>query len=335
MLRVDIGLCEVLLLCSPIGVGDAMVYRRKALPICTGTIEQQRGRLCNAYAHSLPFQAHNALALHEQMVSADAEQHKKYNERATTHHFIPARLLKQKKIRANGSTFTLPLPEHFIDAKDKVEHFEPRKFCHISAIDQADLDGAYLPRCGSTGLFFVREEVVDNLQAAALDLEFTSPFWLRSDHRSLQSGFLKIKDGCEPIVISLMTSVVGIQNIELSDPLLLHTSLRTMLQSGQKPIGVDRCEERIPRGMNAITGFVSRNKFVQNMPLHGLWVSLDQIIQHGVKSVSPTKSMIDAATLVEIDQWALYNADQLVTPGRLALRQSISESDKPALFQKL
>ncbi|EPY38357.1 hypothetical protein AGDE_05572 [Angomonas deanei] len=195
------------------------------------------------------------------MKKHDEECFASFEKRAAVQNFIPSWIIKDGDLKKNASVYTLPLPKHYIDPSDSDEVLEHRKFYHESALkdSKSPPQTKYHPRCGLTGLFFSREEVVDNLQAAAYNLNFTSPFWIHSSHPSLESKYLKVKGGSESICIGLTSSVISVEDIEPFDHSLLHHTLHSKsLASAAKDA---------PAGMNAISGYVSENPFLKRSPL--------------------------------------------------------------------
>ncbi|CCW68800.1 unnamed protein product [Phytomonas sp. Hart1] len=309
-----------------------MSYRKKTVSAKELNPLQKLYKLNNANADGVPFQTHNALALLKQMKQYQRTIFDQFNKQTTVQGFYPFHAVGNA-ISENATLYTLPLPQYFIDPDTSPNDFEPRKFYHSSSITNLGKKGksvVHLPRCGLTGLFFNREEVIDNLQAAASDLSFSSPFWIRRDHPGLRSGFLSVKDGSDAICISLTSEITTVENVKPFGVNLLHSSLRNDTEFSKPSIS-------IPEGMNAITGFVSTNPYLQSLPRRGLWLSREQLLQHGIilKSAKDAISDDKAFTLVEIEQWELYNADQLTVPGRLGLRQSVPHDETVrSLFQK-
>lgn len=319
-----------------------MSYRRKSPAAKTLSVTEQLNRLCNAAAGPLPFQVHNSIALLEQMKRYQRPLYDKFSKVAAAQSFFPARVVTEGLL-PNPYLFTIPLPTHFISPDDSADDFVPRTFYHATSVEHPDkLAGTprttYVPRCGLSGLFYTREELVDNLQAAASDLGFTSPFWIRPDHPGLQSGFLSVRDGSESVCISLTASVVSLDEVAAVDPRLLHPSLQKLVSGKSKSCVAT---EDIPLGMNALSGKVCANPFVQAMPNRGLWLSHDQLLLNGlaVRSGREGKGSDTAEggpfTLVEVEQWELYNADQLTVPGRLGLRRALNYPENGELFQQV
>ncbi|SYZ69312.1 hypothetical_protein [Leishmania braziliensis MHOM/BR/75/M2904] len=313
-----------------------MSYRRKALAAKTLTPSQQLGRLCNACSGNLVFQSHNAVALLTQLHRHDRTSYDQFAKNATMQRFVPAWTVQASQEGDTPTRFTLPLPSHFINSGDSADDFEPRAFFLEKALpEDTNIGGRtpVFPRCGHSGLFFAREEVVDNLQAAAADLKFSSPFWLRKNHPGLESGYLQLKEGNETIVISLTASIVGFGDVETIEAAKLHPLLRKAIKGDINSAGGLTVSDELPLGMNALTGAVTKNPFVCSLPNRGLWLSQDQLLHHNIKLSRHIKQAVSAFTLVEIDQWELFNADQLQVPGRLGLRQSLNLAPNESVFQ--
>ncbi|KAG5491896.1 hypothetical protein GH5_00785 [Leishmania sp. Ghana 2012 LV757] len=317
---------------------SVMSYRRKAPAAKTLSPSRQLGRLCNAYCGDLVFQSHNAMALLTQLHKHDRGYYDQFAKNATVQRFIPAWAVDRSLKGDSPTRFTLPLPSHFINTGESADNFEPRAFFLEKALP-ADISKyrkhPLFPRCGRSGLFFAREEVVDNLQAAATDLSFTSPFWLQKNHPGLESGYLQLKEGNEAIVISLTASIIGLGDVETVEAAKLHPSLRKAMKGEANFTSDLTFSDEIPLGMNALTGAVTKNPFVCSLPNRGLWLSQDQMLHHNIKLSRRIKQAASAFTLVEIDQWELFNADQLQVPGRLGLRQSLDLAFSESVFQPM
>lgn len=322
-----------------------MSYRRKAPAASVLKPAEQLGKLCNSFAGNLPFQSHNSVALLAQLYRYNKTEYDQFLKKATVQRFVPAWIGKAAVgCDANAVKYVLPLPKHFINEEDSATDFEPRSFflknsdtkettATVSAAASSGTMCSY-PRCGLTGLFFSREEVCDNLQAAAADMGFTSPFWIRSNHPGLVSEYLKVKSGSEVVLLSLTTSVISLNDVEPFTASALHSSLRHYACSGQTTAGL-QADEAVPLGMNAMTGVVSQNPFLHRLPNRGLWLSQDQLLYHNLKVGRHLKQVSEALTLIEVDQWELFNADQLQVPGRLALRRSMGSDTSEGLFHSV
>ncbi|GET92532.1 hypothetical protein, conserved [Leishmania tarentolae] len=313
-----------------------MSYRRKAPAAKTLTPRQQLGKLCNAYSGNLTFQSHNSMALLAQLHKHEKAYYDQFAKNATVQRFVPAWAVRTPQKGTTPTRFTLPLPSHFINTGESADDFEPRAFFLEKAVSADVGVGGKVPafpRCGRSGLFFSREEVVDNLQAAAADLNFSSPFWIHKDHPGLESGYLQLKEGNEAIVISLTASVIGLGDVETVEVTKLHPSLHTAITGDVNSASGLSVSDEIPLGVNALTGVVTKNPFICSLPNRGLWLSQDQLLHHNIKFSRRIKHAASAFTLVEIDQWELFNADQLQVPGRLGLRQSLNLAPNETVFQ--
>lgn len=234
--------------------------------------------------------------------------------------YVPSWLVRASDINKGVTPIQLPLPKFFVDPDESADDMQPRAFYHVKDLKE---EGAWkekdvcLPRCGMSGLFFSREELIDNLCAAAKDLKYSSPFWIKEDYELLQSGYLELKDGSDAVVVGLTASVAGTDVIRSINSSFLHSSLKKYVSSSGlqvKSVGKD-----VPLGMNAITGFVSPNSELQSFPHRGLWMSYEQLLQ--LSTDASATLLEDQFTLVEVDQWSLYNADQLAVPGKLGLKK--------------
>jgi hypothetical protein len=229
---------------------------------------------------------------------------------------INAFLVKSKgmKLKANAQPVTLPLASVGYDGGPLPADSCPRQFYLQSDIESPDVDALATadeplapPRCGLTGKFFTKEEVSDNLSMAALEMKFASPFWIRDTHPQL-GKFLELRDKSAGIELSVTTSVASLDNVVTIPEVLLHPSV---------------VAGKAPRGANALTGLVPLNKwFAEQGP--PLWLTLDQMARHSIAFKS--QALQSDVKLVQIEQWLLYNAEQLVVPGRLSLTRSVKGS---------
>lgn len=293
-----------------------MLYRKRSPRGKDLPLAQKLSKFCNAAVGCMPFEPHFAASF-----LSNLNQHpnlsKKFFEGASIQKIVPSRLVKKSDLVEGAVSLRLPLPKYFIDPTESIEDFVPREFYHIDEIKPTkDFQCKTLPRCGMTGLFLSREEVVDALVAASEDLGFSSPFWIKENNPLLQSGFISLKDGSDAVVVSLTATIGGVEKLQLIEFSLLHSSLQKYvnLKSG---LDLKLVGEDIPKGMNAITGYVSKNPFIHSLPCRGLWISFDQLLYLTGSQTPPDSTF----TLVEIDQFCLYNADQLTVPGRLGLKQ--------------
>lgn len=313
-----------------------MSFRRKAPAAKTLSPAQQLGKLCNSVAGNAGFQSHNAMSLLAQLHRNDKPQYDQFIKNASVQRFVPKWAVDSVGEEVSATKYKLPLPTHFINPEDSASDFEPRMFYlekDVAEVLSQMSKKPTQPRDGLSGLFFAREEVIDNLQAASAELGFSSPFWIRRDHPGVKSGFLQIKDGSESIVISLSASVIGIGDVEAIEEHRLHPSLRGILAQtfhGNSPAPIPK---EVPLGMNALTGTCTLNPFVCKLPNRGLWVSQDQLLQHNIKLSRRITQAAGAFSLVEIEQWELFNADQLQVPGRLGLRRSLDLKSQRSIFE--
>ena len=234
---------------------------------------------------------------------------------------VNAFLVKAKglKVKSGASAIDLKLPSVGFDGNPMPSDILPRQFYLSSDLDGADFTAAALssaetplktPRCGLTGLFFTREDVVDNLMLASLEMKFGSPFWIRDNHPEL-GRFLELRQNSSGIQLAITAAVVPLDKIQTFPQNLMHSSV---------------VSKSAPRGANALTGVVPPNRwFTENGP--ATWISLDQMTRHGLRLKSAA-NLIEAATLVEVDRWVLFNSDQLVVPGRLSLNRAV-KGDQP------
>lgn len=293
-----------------------MAYRRRGPKGHDLQLAQKLSKFCNASAGCIPFEPHFAATFLNNF-NEHPDLFKKFSQSATIQKIVPSRMIKESDLVDSAVSVKLPLPKYLIDPTESPDDFVPREFFyHDELKTKKDFQHKTLPRCGMTGLFLSREEVVDALMAASEDLGFSSPFWIKEDYQPLQSGFISLKDGSDAVVVSLTASVAGVEKLQLIDPMSLHYSLRKAVTAKSK-LDFKHIDAGIPKGMNAVTGYVSRNPFIQSLPCRGLWISFGQLLYLTCSAV-----LLDHTfTLVEIDQLCLYNADQLTVPGRLGLKQ--------------
>ena len=339
----------------------------------------------------MPFQAHYALLLNAIHPAVSS--------------YIPCDVVKQLKLKVlkpsdTPRVFSLPLPEHFMNsfsaqcmqprcffaaceyesppreqnvpAKNDTAKSSPPSGASVSATPSTQC-GSYRPRCGLTGNFFCREELVDLLTCAASEYRFSAPFWIRENHPELTSGYLKLKPTMEPVVICHTAFVFTRDQLE-------QKSLDALLHPNYKS------EKAARPGMNMLTGNVCLNPFLQTMGGTGTfqgvqasgWITLEQLITHKIglnfsnavdetkvekstkesnekqkdaKETSPfdvRRILTNAAVgktsngahkeipsssfgrLIETDQYSLFNSEQLLVPGRLALeRHEVEEGSSP------
>eukprot|EP00796_Vickermania_ingenoplastis_P004177 gene4177-3016_t len=294
-----------------------MAYRRKSPRAQDLPFAQQLHKFCNAGVGCVSFEPHYAKHLMTHLQESKSLQN--FSVAASLQKMVPARLITKKEVKEGVTPIELPLPKYFIDSSESPDDFEPRAFYHMQdLVTEKEFDKTCFPRCGMSGLFFCREEIMDNLAAAAQDLHFSSPFWIKEDYEPLRSGYLSLKDDSDAIVVSITSSVAGSDLVQRIAAPLLHPLLRKYV-SPQSVLNVKAIGDDVPLGMNAISGFVSRNPHIQALPNRGLWVSYDQLLH--MEEDKEMDKYTDTFLLVEVDQWSLYNADQLTVPGRLGLKR--------------
>ena len=289
-----------------------------------------------------------------------------------------------QEVHSTSTGVALPLPDVMLNGCKGIEVLEPRRmFLTTMFVDDAAAalpplldekikeapkvdDGGLLkkksdapftvvsapikyPRDGLHGLYFRREEVVDNLLVAAEEMKLNSPFWIRSNHPQL-GKFLLLKQNSDQVVVSLTSTVFSIEDIEAVPPPLLHWSIQSSATSLSNASHQYNLSNTI-RGMNALTGVVSQNPYImEQLKGNGVWVSLDQIVAHNLqlkrrdtmgatkRGLDPSISrlfdaefaacVIEMGKLVELEQWELYNGDSLQVPGRLALKQALKRHEE-------
>lgn len=203
------------------------------------------------------------------------------------------------------------------------------------------------PRCGLTGRFFRREELVDNLIQAAQYFKFVNPFWVRDTHPQLNK-YLELKTGSCPISISLSVAVVPVQCLERVPAHLIAPSLALSGAGGPTTtnplhrfgIDADKVQSLTNKGalggVNGLTGQLlssplfrgpagspghrvrQNSHFAKSLPC---FLSMDQVERNGLQLRSDVR-VEEAYVVVEEDVWIFYNAEQLMVPGRLALKRS-------------
>jgi hypothetical protein len=206
------------------------------------------------------------------------------------------------------------------------------------------------PRCGVTGRFFTDEGVVHSLMShmAALpkvtDDAKLNPFWVTADHPDVASGYLSFVDTASPCVVSDVSFVYPATAIASLGTAALHPKYAS-------------AAERMP-GMNAFTGKVSANAVFNTPHFDGGatgWVSLEQalamkLLMKGTGGKIDTTAFgafevntqtatlaaddwgggLDGGFVVELADTELFNAAQLVQPGKLAYARS-KATDAPGL----
>lgn len=186
-----------------------------------------------------------------------------------------------------------------------------------------------LPRDGATARFIVREEVADNLMAARDVLGFRSAVWVHASHPQLGVGAncdLRLMSELEqPILVSL-TACAYRFGVDL--PLAALEALRLFWH----PLFANEASRR--PGMNVLTGCVCSNPWCVSPSLDGGaslplgWIGQGQLKR--LRRLLPElESLLDrgaaspSATLIEVDQWSLFNADQLRFPFNLRQPRSV------------
>jgi hypothetical protein len=183
-------------------------------------------------------------------------------------------------------------------------------------------------RCGETGKFFSREEMVDALLYHAALKQYRNPFWISLSHPKLKSGFLELKPESKPCLVQSVALVFPASRI----PIKGADEPRSYLH----PAWIEK-KTRQP-GMNAFTGAVAENAALRTGDFAEGWVTLDQLLMAGMQIPRDTSKAVtredafgvdepclDGGVFAIVQELALYNADQLEKPGRLAL---IADSDR-------
>lgn len=144
---------------------------------------------------------------------------------------------------------SLPLPVAMFQALSPGEQLQARQFYHISEVEgyesyisadyrkpSATTEPAVLkrpteystaafnvmhPRDALTGMYFQREELIDNLLMAARVFNYASnPFWIRSDHPQLGKYLKLAAGGAKTAAPSGMDAIVDSGNLFSDDPAL-------------------------------------------------------------------------------------------------------------------
>lgn len=195
------------------------------------------------------------------------------------------------------------------------------KNCPISLPPHTKL----LPRCGATGQFFSDEHVVDALFHSAVRHSFGSPFWIRSNHPDLLSGYLTLKGGAVPTVVSSYAVCYPASRIR-----------STLPPRSRLPPGSHGTVTTTGPHCNAISGFPCTNPIFQTAPWAESsdgWVTLDQCFKFKLQLkplAKPLPAEVDpwqvgGGVFVEMEELELYNGSQLEIPGRLALKRSVAD----------
>ena len=217
----------------------------------------------------------------------------------------------------------LPLPQHFtVNEELMKECCQARVVYHASCFKDATVlvkDEMKAPRCGETGAFFRREELVENLLTASHMFNFQAPFWIRSNHPEVRSGYLQLKPDSESITVPLTSEVF-----------ILGTSAMKEVPSSHRhwisPLYADAKKRKA--GMNAFTGTMTKNPWVQKQceKHEGGWITLDQLLDIHADDANLPKLLEIKGTIVEVDQWELYNSVCLVKPGLLSYDKKAAEA---------
>jgi hypothetical protein len=247
---------------------------------------------------------------------------------------------------------TLPPYESRIDitgetvqatADDRDRNLQRRTFRPLAAYDTQfhsqlhQTDPPLAARCGESGKFFSREEIVDALLSHAAEKQFKNPFWITPQNKRLATGFLELKAEQRPILAAASALVFPASRLPSEGA----AEPRALLNSAW----LDSAK-RMP-GMNAFTGLVSENPALSQGEFKDGWVTLDQLMASGMQICRSSSSTdvtlsefafnepsLDGGKIVVVQELALFNADQLEKPGRLAL---ITDGDTRSgdLFQPL
>jgi hypothetical protein len=205
------------------------------------------------------------------------------------------------------------------------------------------------PRDGLSGNFFTKQTLAYTLARQGQARGYKSPFWLPTNHPALDGRFLEI-DTAEgknrtPVETAVEAVVFPASRLALGDD-----AKRMILNAGYLASRgkVDAS------GINALSGMrvpcVATQEFMAGHPDFATegWISLDQIMRLGlplhaaVKKKGGSKDatssafdeMFDGGVLVNLFAAEYYNQDQLVKPGRLAMKkmpgfEPLLEEQKP------
>jgi hypothetical protein len=212
------------------------------------------------------------------------------------------------------------------------------------------------PRCGQTGAFFSRQDFAYALAVAARRDKRRSPFWVPASHPALRRGagdkapFLELKpDDAAPVIATARALLFPASRLALGSD-----AAKSILS----PAFLAAKGTAAAAGMNAVSGLVLREEPLLPAgdadaaaavdasspppPLAFLredasfacdgWVSFEQVMRLGLPLVAPTGAggartaaarddVFDGGVLVEVLRRAYYNQEQLVKPGRLAMRR--------------
>lgn len=343
--------------------------------------------MTNLQANGLEFSASDALQLSIPLLKARTPLLVLKKPPCKKHFFCSedfAKTVVKASLTSSATPTPLALPKFFLNPNEDTAGIVPRTFHHhsdfitVTPVEELFSTGGAAapsqvtqfgekprypwPRCGLTGLFYRREEIVDNLTQAAIALQFQSPFWIPENHPEL-GKFLQLKPDSQPIVISITSRVAPVEVVKILPPQLIAAPFKGVKYQNLKP--KDKTSPfhnaKVAPGANIFTGEVSQNPYLcgttpspafqQHEVLRGadlavnnrgIWISLDQFVRHGLalrdelvaSPISDGNGDVDAtASLlshinqlleifvpVETKQLALFNADQLVVPGRLSLK---------------
>jgi hypothetical protein len=312
--------------------------------------------MINLQANGLEFSPADALQLAIPLIKSKAPLLTVAKPPAKKHYLCGgefAREVVKASVRPSAAPLMLSLPKYFLNPNEDVSGITPRSFYHHTDLATvtpiADLiatGGAAAPsqmtafgekprypwpRCGESGLFFKREEIVDNLTQASIALQFQSPFWIPESHPQLNK-FLQLKPDSQPIVISVTSRIAPVEVVQTLPPQLVVSALKGVkyqsLKASDKASPFDKA--MVPTGTNIFTGEALANPYVSGttksgkvgspsedfrkhdvmcgakLPVNnrGIWVSLDQFVRHGLvlrdelAAPAPSKDDGDDAALI-------------------------------------
>ncbi|CUG87951.1 Hypothetical protein, putative [Bodo saltans] len=314
--------------------------------------------MVNLQANGLEFSPSDALQLAIPMIKSKAPLLSVAKPPAKKHYFCSeefAREVVKASIASTATPLTLSLPKHFLNPEEDASGITPRAFYHHTDLatvtpiaELISIGGAASPtqvtsfgdkprypwpRCGETGLFFKREEVVDNLTRASIALQFKSPFWIPESHPQLNK-FLQLKPDSNPIVVSVTSLIAPVEVVKVLPPQLIASALKGVkyqsLKTNDKASPFDSAI--VPAGTNIFTGETLANPYVRTTPKlspktqiasdafrnhdvlraatlpvnsRGIWISLDQFVRHGLALrddlAAPTADGEDAALIAHIE----------------------------------
>mmetsp|Transcript_56640 Transcript_56640/g.64922 ORF Transcript_56640/g.64922 Transcript_56640/m.64922 type:complete len:399 (-) Transcript_56640:61-1257(-) len=365
----------------------------------------------NLQANGLAFEMHDAVEL------AVATAERGWNPAQLSvgspkQHFFCSAAFAKEVLSASVADFQVPtplsIPKYLLDPLS-ADDMVPRSFLHHSQLlcikpfedlvrpggegspvvktKFGDKPRFPAPRCGLTGLFYSREDVVDNLIQASIALQFNSQFWIPQDHPQL-GNFLKLKEGAAPIALPLFARVAPIDVVKVVPQPLVYEPLKVVSSSTFHTANKARTSPyqnaNVQTGVNIFTGKPSVNRYLcgdsaasrqqsgkkqlqptshdfidhpvlkaRGVPVNnrGIWISLGQFVRNGLtlrdelqlqssassnqkaaahgdaELVAYMKHLLNIFLPIEEKQLIVYNGDQLVTPGRLALKSSPDIAD--------